>query len=64
MQYTRTIQGTGWDNITTVDDQGNYEQVNRCPEGTTLSYYKTTLQEMGWNSTREFLRERKGFTHS
>lgn len=62
MQYKRIENEGDYKKITTVDDEGNYEQIARWGDGLITSHYKTTLQKMGWNSVEKFLEERKGFT--
>lgn len=59
--YQRTEHRNGYDVITTVDNNGNYEQVTKWSDGTIASRYKMNLLQIGWGSVKEFLRERKGF---
>ncbi|MBR3592139.1 MAG: hypothetical protein IKL46_04740 [Clostridia bacterium] len=61
MEYKREEHRNGFDVITTVDDEGNYEIITKFKDGTTLRPVKAKLKEMGWSSVQEFLRERKGF---
>lgn len=62
--WVRTELKKGYQNITTVTEDGDYIQVAVWPDGTITSTHKSTLQAMGWRSVREFLRERKGFVLS
>ena len=59
--YQRTEHRDDYDVITTVDDNGNWEQVTKWLDGTITSRYKMNLLLIGWGSVKEFLRERKGF---
>ena len=61
MKYQRKEDRNGYEIVTTVDDAGTYEQNAIWKDGVITSRYKTTLQKMGWNSTKEFLRDKKGF---
>lgn len=61
MKYKRTEHRNGYDVITTVDDSGNYESLVKYNDGTIRPPVKSTLQNMGWGSLKEFLRERQGF---
>ena len=59
--YQRTEHRNGYDVITTVDNNGNYEQVAKWADGLITSRYKMNLLQIGWGSVKEFLSERKGF---
>lgn len=59
--YKRTEHRNSYDVITTVDDNGNYEQYTKWFDGVITSRYKSNIFTMGWRSLKEFLRERKGF---
>ncbi len=61
MKYQRIENRNGYQNITIVDDSGNYEQFNKWGDGKTTHHFKTTLQKMGWGSVKEFLREKNRF---
>ena len=47
--------------ITTVNENGVYEQYTQWEDGTTHGYFKTTLEKMGWLSLQQFLLNKKGF---
>lgn len=59
--YQRTEHRGGYDIITTVDNNGNCEQVTKWLDGTITSHCKMNVLKIGWSSVKEFLRERKGF---
>jgi hypothetical protein len=59
--YQRTEHRGNYDIITTVDNNGNYEQVAKWLDGTITSHCKMNVLKIGWSSVKEFLRERKGF---
>lgn len=59
--YQRVEHRTGYDVITTVDNNGNWEQVAKWADGTITSHCKMNVLQIGWGSVKEFLRERKGF---
>lgn len=61
MKYQRIEQRNGYQHVTIVDTEGNYEQFNKWGDGKITAHFKTTLQKMGWNSTKEFLGERSRF---
>lgn len=46
---------------TTIDDNGSYKQTVVWPDGETVEKIETTVTEMGWPSTKEFLEHRRGF---
>ena len=59
--YQRTEHRNDYDVITTVDNNGNWEQVAKWADGSITSHYKMNLLQIGWGSVKEFLSERKGF---
>ena len=59
--YQRTEHRNGYDVITTVDNNGNWEQVAKWADGSITSHYKMNVLQVGWSSVKEFLSERKGF---
>ena len=60
--YVRVEDMKGYQNITTVMEDGEYHQYSVWPDGVVTSATKSTVQAMGWRSTREFLSEKKGFS--
>ena len=60
-RFQRTVSGGGYDLVTTVFENGDYEQIARFPDGMITSYCKGNIFTWGWRSLREFMRERKGF---
>ena len=61
MKYQRITYHDGYETITTVTDSGVYEYISKWKDGVITSHYKTTLQNMGWRSLKEFLQYKKGF---
>ena len=59
--YQRIEHRDGYDIITTVDDNGNWEQVTKWFDGTITSHCKMNVLQIGWGSVEEFLKERRGF---
>lgn len=61
MIYRRETNVGGVGRITTVDsDTGEYI-TETWVSGTMTSKVKLNIYEMGWNSIKEFLKQRKGF---
>ena len=59
--YVRIENKGSYQRITTVDDDGNYEQVAKWSDGIITSRYRSNIFKMGWKSVKEFLRERPKF---
>lgn len=60
-KYIRIENCGGYQNITTVDAQGNYLQRAVWPDGIETSRNSTTIYKMGWTSLSEFLKHRPHF---
>ncbi len=59
--YQRIEQRNGYQQITEVTEGGTYTARAQWPDGIITSCYKTTVQEMGWQSVKDFLRSRPHF---
>ena len=59
--FQRIERRGNYDVITTVDINGNYEQIAKWADGTITSHSKMNIFQIGWASLKDFLRERKGF---
>ena len=59
--FQRIERRGSYDVITTVDINGNYEQIAKWADGTITSHSKMNIFQIGWASLKDFLRERKGF---
>ena len=61
MTYKRVMRGSGFDYISVLDEAGNLTTAAVWPDG--FSNCRTTINifDVGWNSLKEFLRERPGF---
>jgi len=59
--YQRVQQYRAYQIITTVNDDGVYEQVRKWADGVITSHYKSNIFKMGWKSVKEFLKEKRGF---
>lgn len=54
--YTRIEDNGSYVNITDINDYGEYYQRNVWPDGTITSSTRTTLQEFGWKSFEDFMK--------
>ncbi len=59
--YRRIEPGPGYQKITVVTEDGTYTQHTQWTGGIATGFYKSTLQEMGWESVKQFLKSRPGF---
>jgi hypothetical protein len=59
--YQRIEHRDGYDIITTVDENGDYEQITKWLDGTIHNQYRSNIFTMGWHTLKEFLSERKNF---
>lgn len=59
--YKRTTEHGDYNTITIVQEDGTYTSVNVWNDGFKNMSYKTTVQEMGWKSVKEFLSHKKNF---
>lgn len=59
--YERIAHEGYYKTITRVSEDGTYTYVHVWDDGFKLPPYKTTIQDMGWNSLKDFLSKKKDF---
>ena len=60
-EYMRVEDAGVYQHITTVDESGKYVQIVKWSDGVVTSCFEGNIFSMGWDSLKDFLRNRKGF---